>query len=93
MSDSPRYAPHPDAGWRIVDDHVFIITDDSRQHELDGAVELFVWRACAGRPMSRAELAAAVADAFAVSMDQAETDLDRFLVELVSARVAVELRA
>ena len=82
-----RYAIGPDVAYRVIDEHVFIITSDNRQHELEGEVELCVWRLCEGGPKTLADLATVVAREFEVDLDDAATDLERFLGELVQAGV------
>ena len=82
-----RYAPHPDAAARRIDDHVFIITPDSRQHELNGEVEALVWALCEGAPRSLDELVAATVGQFDVDPATAKSDLGHFLTLLVQAGV------
>ncbi len=86
---SVRYAPHPAAAWRDVAGHVFIISADNRQHELEGDVELFVWGLCAQAPRDLAELAAAVSAEFRVDTETARKDLSEFLDKLVSEGVVI----
>ncbi len=84
---SPRYAPHPDAAWRNVEGHVFIITPDSRQHELAGDVELFVWTLCDEKPHTEEELVQAVVSEFDIDVDTAAKDLETFLEQLIAGGV------
>jgi hypothetical protein len=82
-----RYKPHPDAAYRVIDKHVFIITPDSRQHELDGEVELLVWRMCEEKACTNDELLAAVLAKFEIDEGQANSELRFFLSEMVEAGV------
>lgn len=82
-----RFAIPESAAWRNVDGHIFVITEDSRQHELVGEVETLVWSLVDEAPRSQDELAAAVADAFDVSSARAASDLDLFLSAMVDAGV------
>ena len=85
-----RYAPHKNAAWRAIDDHVFIITPDNRQHELAGEVETVVWHACVKAPQSVAELTRAVVEAFDVDPEVAEADITEGGSQLVEAEVLAE---
>ncbi len=86
---TPRYAPHPDAAWRNVEGHVFIITPDSRQHELDGDVELLVWTLCDSSPQTKKELLDAVVTEFDVDVETASKDLETFIDQLVAGGVVI----
>lgn len=85
----PRYATNPDIAYRIIDDHVFAITPDTRQHELNGEVELLVWRLCEEKPRSKQELLSAVLNTFDVKPSTATGDLDSFLSELINASLFI----
>ncbi len=82
-----KYRPHPDAAYRVIDDHVFIITPDSRQHELNGEVELMVWRMCEEKSCTEKELSDAIANDFTIDRLQANSDLNGFLSEMILAGV------
>lgn len=84
-----RYAISPSAAWRSVDGHLFVITADSRQHELVGEVESHLWTQVESRPCTRAELLASLLETFAVGEQRAASDLDNFLAELVEAAILV----
>lgn len=88
MTADATYAPHPDAAWRQVAGHVFVITPDNRQHELAGEVELLVWSLCGERPRTHSELVHAVTEAFSIDTETASSDLTGFLGDLVERRVA-----
>ncbi|HIA01046.1 MAG TPA: hypothetical protein EYN66_03930 [Myxococcales bacterium] len=82
-----KYRPHPDAAYRVIDDHVFIITPDSRQHELNGEVELMVWRMCEEKSCTEEELLDAITRVFIIERLQANSDLNGFLSEMILAGV------
>ena len=82
-----KYRPHPDAAYRVIDDHVFIITPDSRQHELNGEVELMVWRMCDEKSCTEEELLNAIVELFLIDRLQADSDLESFLSEMIIAGV------
>jgi uncharacterized lipoprotein len=82
-----RYQPHPDAAARSIDGHVFIITPDSRQHELSGEVEWLVWELCDSAPRTEAELLEAILQRFDVDQETAQKDLGSFLTHLVRSGV------
>jgi len=81
-----RYRPHPDLAWRLVDGVVFLLTPDSRYHQIDDPVGVAVWQALSGAPADGAPdrdgLAARVAERFDVSRETAAADLAPFLDEL-----------
>ena len=81
------YAPHPNAAYRVIDDHVFIITSVIHQHELVGDVELLVWHLVSQNECSLKELLDAVLERFDVDQKTANEDLRRFLEEMVQAGV------
>ncbi len=81
------FEPHPTAAYRNIDGHIFVITPDSRQHELHGAVELFLWQLCEEKPQSKNELITAVLDRFDVDESVASNDIEHFLSELTEAGV------
>jgi len=87
---SATYAPSPHIAYRIIDDHVFAITPDTKQHELNGEVELLVWRLCEEAPRSKQQLVDAVIETFDVAALTVNSDLETFLNELVSAGVFVK---
>lgn len=80
-----RYEVHPNAAWRSVDDHIFVITPDNRQHELEGDVESVVWQACSQAPQSIDALVALVVERFEVDRELAVDDLTEFVSTLVVA--------
>ena len=82
-----KYRPHPDAAYRVIDDHVFIITPDSRQHELDGEVELMVWHMCEEKSCTEKELLNAIIRDFLIDRPKANSDLHGFLSEMILAGV------
>lgn len=88
---STRYAPHPHAAWRDVEGHIFIITPDSRQHELDGPVEHLLWSRCTESPRTLAELLAIITESFDVATPAAERDLSVFIQQCVSAGVLLAI--
>ena len=84
-----RYRLHPDLAWRTVDDVVFLLTVDSRYHQIDDEVGVRVWRRLAAAPVDHPpaldELVADVVAAFEVEADLARNDLSGFLGGLVTA--------
>jgi len=86
-----RFDLHPSAAWRQIDGHVFIITPDSRQHELDGPVERAVWALLAAGPKSLSEITASIVAEFDVAAEQAEIDLGSFLIHLLDAGIVAEI--
>ena len=85
MIDTSRYTVHPNAAWRRVDDHVFVITPDNRQHELFGEVETVVWEACAAGPQSIPDLARLIVETFDVEGEAAMEDITEFVASMVEA--------
>ncbi len=79
------YRPHPNAAWRSLGDRVVAITPDNRQHELEGEVEVLVWRELAAGARDLDQLTAAVVRAFDIGEAEARADLRDFLEELVGA--------
>ncbi len=89
-SGSVRYRIHRDLAWRAIDEHVFAITPDGRQHELAGDVERLVWQALESGPCSRDALLAAVLEGFdaePTGPERVGSDLDVFLGDLLLAKV------
>ena len=86
-----RYTPHPDAAWRNLDGRIFVISVDSRQHELEGDVERVVWSMCDEAPRTRDELVDAIVARFDVLRASAEADLSAFLDQMVKALVFAEI--
>jgi hypothetical protein len=82
-----QYEIDGSAAWRQVDDHVFVITTDSRQHELTGSVELFVWGQLACGPQDLESLVDGVCSTFIVDKKTANFDLVSFLTHLAAARI------
>jgi hypothetical protein len=95
MSDAPPepaeplYQPHPDAAWRTVDGHVFIITGDNRQHELAGEVECLVWTSCDQSPMTHPALVTLITETFAVDTETASRDLRQFIDVMLARTVLI----
>jgi hypothetical protein len=89
MSKDPqgRFELHPDAAWRNVEGHIFIITADSRQHELAGPVEHCVWSLCDAAPKTITEMLDVICEEFDVERKEASADLNSFLKASLSAGI------
>ena len=77
----------PDIAYRTIDEHVFLITPDGRQHELVGDVEHCIWRRCEQEPTSFRTLLSEIVEEFDVGEAEAQTDLTHFLSEMVAAGI------
>ena len=77
----------PDVAYRAIDDHVFLITPNGRQHELVGAVEHCIWQRCEHEPTSFESLLANIVEQFDVDEREARADLTHFLNEMVDADI------
>jgi|GEM_PF-6778359 hypothetical protein len=77
----------PDIAYRIIDEHVFLITPDGRQHELVGDVEHCIWRRCEQELTSFRTLLNEIVEEFDVGEAEAQTDLTHFLNEMVAAGI------
>lgn len=80
------YRLHPDVAWRLVDGEVFLLTVDSRYHQIDDEVGVLVWTTLSAAPESAppplSELVARVVAGFAIDPATAEADLRAFLATL-----------
>lgn len=81
----------PNAAWRAVEDHIFAVTPDNRQHELSGEVEVVIWHALAAGPATLDALVADLSETFDVSPDDVRVDLIEFLASLRAAQLIEEL--
>ncbi|MFT5431130.1 MAG: hypothetical protein ACI9OJ_001809 [Myxococcota bacterium] len=86
-----QYEIDGSAAWRQVDGHVFVITTDSRQHEVTGAVELFVWGQLALGPQDLKSLVDGVCSTFKVDKKTANFDLGSFMTHLAAAGIINEI--
>ena len=87
-----RYRIHPDVAWRQVDGIVFLLTSDSRYHQIADPVGVSAWQAIAAAPRGtgadRDDLTAKICTEFEVGRDVARGDLGEFLDKLVRAQAA-----
>ncbi|MBT9560496.1 MAG: PqqD family protein [Myxococcales bacterium] len=79
------------AAWRAVEDHIFAITPDNRQHELSGDVEVVIWHALASGPTNLDALVGSLSESFDVSPDDVRADLIAFLGSLLAAQLIEEV--
>lgn len=79
-----------DIAYRAIDEHVFLITPDGRQHELVGEVEHCIWRRCEQKPTSFHALLAEIVEDFDVDEEEARADLTHFLGEMIAAGILSE---
>ncbi len=81
------------AAWRAVEDHIFAITPDNRQHELSGDVEVVIWHTLAAGPTTLDTLALSLSESFDVSREDVRADLVVFIESLLSAHLIEEVAA
>ena len=87
LNSNSRLRVHPQVAWRELDQHVFAVTPDNRQHELAGVVELCVWARLAQTSLSLSEVIDVVVTEFDVAHDVATSDLTEFLTECAEAQL------
>jgi Coenzyme PQQ synthesis protein D (PqqD) len=90
-SSVPTFRIAPNAAWRAVEDHIFAITPDNRQHELSGEVEVVVWHALAAGPTTLESLVGSLSESFEVSSEDVRADLVDFLGSLRAAHLIEEV--
>lgn len=90
MSDSPRYAVHPQVAFREVEGEVFIVSPDNRFHNLVDPVSVAVWRACDEEPRGEDALVALVTGRFRVDEATARADLRAFLDDALAKSLLVK---
>jgi len=84
------FSCRPDIAYRAIDEHVFLITPDGRQHELAGTVEHCIWHQCELEPTSLENLLSKVVEQFDVAEEEARADITYFLNEMVAAGILSE---
>lgn len=78
-----------DAVWTELGDQVFVLSvANGRYYEFTG-IGSFIWQAL-DEPKERAELAAQILERYAVSPEQCEADLERFVGSLKTAGLVSE---
>ncbi len=84
------YTMHPAAAAREVAGEIFVVTDDRGLHRLEVPTAVAIFRSLMAGPARRDTLIAQLVEDFEVEWEQAASDLDRFVNELVERRIAVE---
>jgi hypothetical protein len=83
---------HPDAIWTELEGQVFVLSlANGRYYEFKG-IGSFIWQAL-DEPTERSALVARVVERYAVSSEQCEADLDRFVSSLKAAGLVSETEA
>ena len=85
--------PAEGLAWRVIDDDVYVFQMEGALTVLEGAVAQHLWEKIDLGGVSRGELLNSMVEAFPVSPDVAESDLDEFLGDLTTAGLLAEASA
>ncbi|GEM_PF-4749574 len=84
-----RYCVRTPLPWRIVDGQLFALTSDGMLHVVEEASGVFLFELLVAGPRSRDELLSELLAEFNVGDQQAASELDCFLAELVAKGVLI----